>query len=402
MRVFFSAGEASGDAYAAALIEAIRARVPEVAVEGVGGKRFARTGSVVVAESSQWGSIGVVKAVGVLPRVLVGYVRAKRRLSRGSPGVCVPIDFGAMNIKLARFAKARGWKVLYFAPPGSWRKDRQGKDLPRITHEVVTQFSWSADLLTQAGAKAHWFGHPLKEMVARRLAEGPAVPRDPNRIAVLAGSRLHEIEHTLRVVARVAERLAPATVLEFAVAPTIDPDAFRRKWEDLAPGRRLDLFTADDTYGVFLRAQAAIVCSGTATLEAALCGCPCVVVYVVSKAMEFEYHLLRPKFDYVSLPNILLGRPLLKELLQHDATPERIADEIEALRDGPRRGELLAAFAELENLLGPPEGIARAADRIVALGRDGYSDGLQAQPGASQPGASGLLLADSDDPEDGR
>lgn len=366
MRVFLSAGEASGDAYAAALVEAVRMRLPDASFEGVGGKRLARAGARLVAESSDWGSIGVVKAIGVFPRVYAGYWKAKRHLELGPPGVCVPIDFGAMNIKLARSAKRLGWKVLYFAPPGSWRKDRQGKDLPRFTDEIVTQFPWSAELLNQAGGTAHWFGHPLKEMVAQNLAATGPLVRHPDRIAVLAGSRLHEIEHTLRVVAGVAERLPPATVLEFAVATTIEPEAFRRRWRKLAPARN-DLFTPDDTYGVFRRSQAAIVCSGTATLEAALCGCPCVVVYVVSKAMEIEYHLLRPKFDYVSLPNILLDRPLLKELLQHAATPDRIAGELVALRGGPRRDEQLAAFAELDNLLGPPEGIARAAERIVAL-----------------------------------
>lgn len=366
MRVFLSAGEASGDAYAAALIEAIRAQHPQATFEGIGGKRFASTGARVVAESSDWGSIGVVKAIGVFPRVYAGYLEAKRQLGAGAPGVCVPIDFGAMNIKLARHARRRGWKVLYFAPPGSWRKDRQGKDLPEYADEVVTQFPWSADLLNRSGATAHWFGHPLKEMVARRLAVTGAEVRHPDRVAVLAGSRLHEIEHTLRVVAGVAKLLPAETVLEFAVATTIEPEDFRQRWQALAPGRH-DLFTPDDTYGVFRRSQAAIVCSGTATLEAALCGCPCVVVYVVSKAMEIEYRLLRPKFDYVSLPNILLDRPLLPELLQHAATPKRIADEIRALSAGPRREEQLAAFAQLEDLLGPAEGIARAAERIVAL-----------------------------------
>lgn len=361
MRVFFSAGEASGDRYARELGLRLLNSVPissqgdHLSFEGMGASGLASLGATVHVDSSHFGAIGILEALRVVPRALACYYKVKRKLGQGTPGLFVPIDFGYMNIKLARHAKNRGWKVLYFIPPGSWRRTKQGADLPHVTDAIITPFSWSAEILSSMGANAHWFGHPLKELVGHSDE-----PRGDG-IAVLPGSRMHEIENNLPVIAEALKSWAGP--IEFAVSPNVDPKTLEAMWT----GPKAT-FTPNDTYGVLRRGKAAIVCSGTATLEAALCGCPMVVIYRGSKAMEIEYEIRKPKFTYVSMPNILLDRKVLTELIQWDATPERIWSELEPLtRDSDERRTMLDAYQELEQTLGGDQALTESARFIASM-----------------------------------
>ncbi len=363
MRLFISAGEASGDAYGARLLSAIRERAELTQTQAVGGSRLKEAGAMMVADCSRWGALGILEAAKVGPRVMLGYRQAHTALQLGKPGLFIPIDYGFINIKLAAFARSIGWKVLYFIPPGSWRRDKQGKDLPAITDAIVTPFPWSAELLVSAGANAHWFGHPLKQMISESKSDET---RRAKRIAVLPGSRAHEIQHNMPVIAATVAGLG--LELEFAVAQTITAQEIERIWKD-SGGAGAATFTANDTYGVLRRAQAAIVCSGTATLEAALCGCPCVVMYRGSKWMEFEYRLRKPKFDYISLPNILLGERILPERIQTEAIPSIIRNDLTPLLDpnSAARKAQLDAFDRLNEMLGPADAIDKSADLAARL-----------------------------------
>ena len=318
--------------------------------------RLRAAGAAIVADSTRWGAIGVAQAFRVAPRITRGFYRAKAQLLASEPGLFVPIDFGYMNLRLARHAKGGGWKVLYFVPPGSWRRDRQGRDLPELTDAIVTPFPWSAEILQRMGANAHFFGHPLKQMVA----SAPAAPAVRASIAVLPGSRDAEIGMNLPTIARALEgRPEP---VEFAVAPTIGSARLSKMWRRFAPTRKGDIFTEGDTYGVLKRARAAVVCSGTATLEAALCGCPTVVVYRITPMTELQARLMRFKVEFISQPNILLQRAVLPELIQYDATPATVRAALEPLlAETPERAAQLAAFEELSGILGPSDAIDQTA-----------------------------------------
>jgi lipid-A-disaccharide synthase len=337
----------------------------EIYIEAVGGKRLAEAGARIVSDSSTWGAVGFVEAAKVSPRVISGYLKAKAALRRGRPGLFFPIDFGFVNVKLARYARRLGWKVLYFIPPGSWRKNKQGADLPEITDAIVTPFPWSAEMLNKMGANAHYFGHPLKEMVARTPDAA-----ERSGIAVLPGSRAHEIESNVPVIA-LAIKDMPGPV-RIALSPNADEAALRRewtKWSDHEPvfvGRAAEALKAS---------RSAVVCSGTATLEAALSMCPCVVMYRGNWVMEVEFRIRKPKFDYISLPNILLDRPLLVELLRQDATPDAVRAELVSLHaDGLRRSEVLAAFRKLSDSLGETDCLERTAEMARGLlGGDGVA-----------------------------
>lgn len=355
-RVFFSAGEASGDAYAAALTRRLPAGLD---ILGVGGPQAAAAGMTLVSDSSRWGAVGIYESLKVVPRVTAGYRAAFSALAEGRPGVFVPIDYGFMNVRLARHARRMGWKVVYFIPPGSWRKDRQGADLPEVSDTIITPFAWSADILRRMGADAHWFGHPLKQLVYESRILGQ---RDG--LAVLPGSRDHEVTANLDVIAQATERLDTNPV-RLAASPNL-PDAWvAKRWatisqkpaEIVQPARR-----------ALWQSRAAIVCSGTATLEAALAKCPCVVIYRGSHAMRIEFAIRKPKFDFISLPNILLGRGAVTELLGDDANPDRIGAAVEPLlAESQAREEMLAAFAEVDEICGPADALDRSAALIAEI-----------------------------------
>lgn len=362
MRLLISAGEASGDAYGAALLrEMRRLGLPaQVKVQALGGKRLAHEGADIIVDASDWGAIGVAQALRVAPRVLRGRGMVEQAL-RGEPGLFIPIDFGYVNVRLARTAKERGWKVLYFMPPGSWRRDRQGGDLPAVTDAISTPFEWSAKILNDAGATAHWFGHPI-----RQLIKESGVPQAETRsgVAILPGSRQHEIRMNLPIIAEALKDWPEPC--EFGVAPTVDQEQLTSDWIRWS-GRQGDVFTVNDLYGVLRRAHSAAVCSGTATLEAALCGCPMAVVYRISKGMRLEATIAGLKGKFISLPNILLQREAVPELADSTIDPQALLEHLNKLKEGKARQDQLEAFEELKILLGAEDAVTKTAELALSM-----------------------------------
>lgn len=369
-----------------------------ISFEAVGGSKLKAEGVPLHADSSKWGAISIAQGIRVGIGILPQYIKVKAKLKQGKPGLFVPIDFGFANIRLAKFAKKCGWKVLYFIPPGSWRRTKQGKDLPTITDQISTPFQWSAETLTKMGARAHWFGHPIKQLINESLRKkeisGLAASLDSldkETIAILPGSRTHELEMTIPLIAGAVKaqsgnskakgvpgisyeeiqthKPALSSQLEFALAPSVDADHVKAEWNRLAPGRN-DIFTIGDTYGVLTRAKAAIICSGTATLEAALCRCPMVVIYQLSPSMRREAKLLRikqPKF--ISLPNIIQDREIVPELADgHGVYPEQVRAWIDRLlKDEKTRTTQIKELDELDQALGPNDAITKTAQLALQM-----------------------------------
>lgn len=325
-------------------------------LSAVGGPRLAASGARMVSHSDRWGAVGVVHSLAVVPKVMGGYREAKRELATGDPGLFVPIDFGYVNIKLARFARQLDWKVMYLVPPGSWRRDRQGKDLPAIADVAITPFPWSAEMLTKMGMDARFFGHPIKQTF--REATGGGIERGEG-IAVLPGSRDAEIEANLPVLENALHGFRGP--IEFALAPGTDAGALLARWTG-PPATA----AVGETQKALLRARAAVVCSGTATLEAVLARTPCTVMYQGTPQLQAEEKVLtrlglwkRPRF--VALPNILMEREVVSERLDPvDAAAVR-RDLDAVMEDGRARAAQLAAFEELDEMLGPDDALTQTA-----------------------------------------
>jgi lipid-A-disaccharide synthase len=265
-----------------------------------------------------------------------------------------------MNLRLAKAAKEAGWKVVYFVPPGSWRRDRQGKDIPEVTDHVVTNFPWSADILNRMGANAHFFGHPLKQ-IHRDLLQRP---HQRSGIAVLPGSRRSELEQLLPI-------LSGALQDETQVATLPVPSHFR-DYVDSRWSRQQDQIVDGSLKGAVISAlvssESGVICSGTATLEATLARTPMVAVYRVSKAVEIEAKLVRFKRpQFVSQPNILLQREVVPELIQEGLTVESLKRTLSSLAGQSEIRKQQAGFDEINTLLGAEDAITRTAELILSL-----------------------------------
>lgn len=366
-RVLISTGEASGDAVGGRLLEEMRALGFSGQAYAVGSTRLREAGAEIIADSSTWGMLGVYQAVKKAPRLIAGGLGVLRWVKANKPDLVIAIDFGFLNVRVCKRAKRLGLKTFYFLPPGSWRKDRAGEDLPEICDAIATQFPWSEKILLEMGANVEWVGHPVTQMVGDVAASS-----ERNLLAILPGSRRHEIALNLPVMARAGQLLHEAGKLgglqvRIACAPTADSRWVKGLWA------RHCSVEADVTQGgaiaTLRAAKAAIVCSGTATLEAAICNTPMVVVYVLDKLMVAEAKLIRLKFDFIAQPSILLGRLVAPELYYINATAERIVEEVTPLLvDGSEiRKRQLSDFEEIKELLGPSDAITRTAKIAMRL-----------------------------------
>jgi lipid-A-disaccharide synthase len=362
--IWISAGEASGDLVGSLLVPELRKLLPSCRIEAVGGAKLYSVCDEMLDISTDWGAIGIARSLPKVPRLYFSYVMLRDRARHTKPDLVIPIDFGAFNVPLARRVRRIGSKVLYYMPPGSWRKDKQGSDLPAVADRIATPFAWSADLLSKMGANAAWVGHPLLDLF-KGVTFGPR----NSVVAVLPGSRDHEVRSNLPTIAKACRLLQSSTdAVRFTIlrSPTVDEESLRRDWSQCAN------MPADIADGpnpeILARARAAIICSGSATLEAAIAGCPMVVVYKGDWNMQLEYKIRQPKFDFIALPSILLGRQVCTELIQEAAAPERIAQEVLAVYQdgGPRYIQRKDLEAVVEQL-GSPGASERTAQLALEL-----------------------------------
>ncbi len=359
MQVLFSAGEASGDLYAASIAKEILRLDPTVQIGGIGGTRFAQIANEpLIADSSNWGAMSVIKSIRKGFSIVPYFRGFKRVLRTTEPGVFVPIDFGFMNLKLCRAAKEAGWKVVYFVPPGSWRRDRQGADIPILTDAVVTPFPWSHEILKQMGANVHFFGHPLKQ-IHKEIIE---TPFERKGLSVLPGSRQSELEQLVPTLRDTVNDYRGQ--IQLPVPMTFIP-YLEKNWT-----RTQDNILNGAETGTVMRAlrtsEAGIICSGTATLEAALAQTPTVVVYRVSDLVILELRLIRFKRpQFVSQPNILLQSEVVPELIQENFTVEKLKRTLDEIQTDAVAQKQRAAFAEICELLGGDDCITRTAELIL-------------------------------------
>ncbi|MCC6442934.1 MAG: lipid-A-disaccharide synthase [Armatimonadetes bacterium] len=371
-RLGIVAGEASGDLHGAALVAELKRQRPDLRFIGIGGRRLREAGVDIRFDSTGWGAIGIVESLRLIPGLLRIFARWKRVLRAEKPAGLILIDFGAFNIRVARFAREEGLRVFYYFPPGSWRRQPgRLEELAALTDIVVTPFPWHARHLKEAGANAHFFGHPALDVIRPASKEDFCRETGLNRshpiVALLPGSRIAEVSHTLEVMLRAAaligrqipgvQYLVPASSHLALTKLRRQADAWNRREASpihIVEGRAHDCLNA---------AGLAIIVSGTATLEAAVLNTPMIIIYRGSWLMELEYKIRKPKFDHVGMPNILADQRICPELIQHEATPERIAELAVELLGDPTRAQ--AALKDAVACLGGPGAVEKTARLLV-------------------------------------
>ncbi len=385
--VFVVAGEASGDWAGARLVRALRQRCPGIAIRGIGGRRMAAAGVDLVADCTGWGAIGLLDAVQRVPRIYLALRRLRSLLARERPSGVVLIDSGGMNVPLARMIRKLQLKTLYYLPPGSWSRRPRGRGLTELCSVIATPFPWSKDLLAGGRARVEWVGHPVREAARPSLSKEAGYESyglDPGEpvVAFAPGSRRQEMRYVLPVMAGAAARLRQRWPgLQFLVSVS-DPTHEKRVWDAFRrSGVSATLLQGMD-YDALQLADAAGVCSGTATLELACIGVPMVVVYKASPATTVEFLLLRGVLGNqwrAGMPNIIAGRDIVPELLWRYATPDALARELGALLDDEqRRDQMKTGLQEVIQTLGEPGASERTAELV--LGMIGERDAATSKP----------------------
>ena len=373
--VMVCAGEISGDLYGAALVRELRARLgADTVFFGLGGDRMREEGVELFEHASRTGVIGfweVAKRARFFARL---FRRLRRALSERRPDLLLTIDYPGLNLRLARAARALGIPAAHYVCPQVWAW-RRGR-IPKIAASLdllVCLFPFEPALFEGTGLDARFAGHPLVDSVAASLREPPApLPwGEGRRVALFAGSRRGEVRRILPDVlagAALAEEALGDDCTFLLPVPTAERAADVRAAIEAAPRRPRRVAVVEGRSRQVLReAEAAVVKSGTSTLEAALVGCPHLVVYRVNWTTAAIMRHLLTGVRWIGLSNIVPGREVAKELIQEALSPETVRDELFALLADPaRRASQLAAFEETRRLLGSEGAAARAADILAS------------------------------------
>lgn len=369
--LFVLAGEHSGDARGAELIAALRERLPSVQIHGAGGPAM----KALVPEDPQfldWADEAVVGLWDVLKKY--GYFRKQMRslLKRAQllkPTVIILIDYPGFNLRFAKAARKflPGTKIVQYVSPQVWAWNRER--IPKMAHYLdlmLCIFPFEPELYAQAGLRAVFVGHPMLDTLAARKT-GEA--RDPNLVALLPGSRSKEVSRlfpTMLVAAREMEENHPGLRFEVAAANAELASDMHRMMEETGTAAEFCRISTD-AHSLMQRANVGMVCSGTATMEAAYFGLSICILYKVAW-LTWVVGKRLVKVPFLGMPNLLAGQEIAKEFLQDDAEPEAVADEmLRLLENDAAREEQRDALAEVIRALGEPGAGRRAAATIADL-----------------------------------
>jgi len=368
-RIYFVAGEASGDEHGAALMHSLQGLAPDCEFHGRGGPRMK-----AIAGDAFRNWIDAAAIVGLWEVVKhYGYFRkqfaeALEEIATTKPDAVVLIDYPGFNLRIARTLHRRtpDPKIIYYISPQVWAWNRgRIAHMARYLDLMLCIFPFEAELYNASGLRTIFVGHPMIENLAKRRT---GEMRDPDLIGLFPGSRSREVKNILPVLLETVREIVarrPATRFEIAAAS----NARAREIENLLRGfalrDRVRVVTADSS-GTMQRAFTGIVASGTATLESAFFRMPFVVVYKVSWPTYLAGRLMiRTRF--VGMPNVLADREIVPEFLQHEARPKAIAESVlELMKDSPRRAQMIADFDTIIARLGETGASEKAARAILS------------------------------------
>lgn len=369
MKYYIIAGEASGDLHGSNLVASIRQKDPGAKIRAWGGEKMRRNGANVVKNYHDLAFMGFVEVLMNLNTVLKNFNICKKDITEFNPDALILIDYPGFNLKIAKWAKKKGYKVFYYISPQVWAwKRRRVYTIKRVVDKMLCILPFEKKFYDNYDVDCQFVGHPLLDEIAKVEPVDKAKFIKTNRlspkkeiIALLPGSRKQEVSRMLTVMLEVV-KMFPSYQFVVACAPSL-PVSFYKKIIGEKSNVRLVL---NRTYQLLQLSSAAIVTSGTATLETALLDVPEVVCY---KANKISYLIARQlaKVKYICLVNLIMDRLVVKELIQNDMTAANIRDEIQSLMNNSKRQKkLLEDYEELKYVLGNAGASDRAAETIIS------------------------------------
>jgi lipid-A-disaccharide synthase len=371
-RIMIVAGEASADIYGADLVREALKLDPSLHFFGIGGARMREVGVETLVDSSDMAVVGLVEVIKHFDVISDAFLKLKRILSADRPDLLILIDYPGFNLRLAKAARKAGVKVLYYISPQIWAW-RQGRvrEIARLVDHMAVILPFEASFYEHAGVRVSFVGHPMSDLVKVAVGRDDSAASfglDPGRMIVglFPGSRRNEIERLLPVITEAAVLLKkrfPDIQFVLPLASTLRDDDVTT----LLTAAGLDVTISRERIHDMIRAcDAVISVSGTVTLEIALVGTPMVIIYKLSP-LTFQLAKRLVKVDNIGLCNIVAGETVVRELIQGEANPAMIAEEIGSiLTDTVYAGAIRDKLAAIRGRLGDGGASANVARLILA------------------------------------
>lgn len=365
-KYYLIAGEASGDLHASNLIAEIKKKDPNAEFRGFGGDLMQKQGMELVKHYRTMAYMGFVEVAVNLRKVLGNIDLCKKDIEEYQPDAIILVDYPGFNLRIAEFAHEKGFKVFYYISPQVWAwKRRRVQKIKASVDKMLVILPFEEEFYRRYGVDVTYVGHPLLDELSKHVGVNRSIFLRRNNlgekreiIAVLPGSRPQEIKRTLGTMLKVVPHF-PDYQFVIAGVSSVDKALYKK-----IIGKADVFLVENQTYELLQNASAAMVTSGTATLETALLSVPEVVCY---KATGFSYRIAKwlVKVKHICLVNLVMDREVVKELIQGDMTEENIVAELEKLlHNGKRQRKLLEDYDELQERLGSAGASAHAAEVI--------------------------------------
>lgn len=368
MKYYIISGEASGDLHGSNLIAAIKRKDPKAKFRAWGGDLMKKQGATLVKHYRDLAFMGFVEVLLHLRIILSNMSFCKKDILKFAPDALVLIDYPGFNIKIAKFAHKHNIKVYYYISPQVWAwKKRRVHTLKKVVDKMLVILPFEKDFYNEYNVDAQYVGHPLLDSISKTKQTSKLSFTRQNKlngkkeiIALLPGSRKQEVSRMLKVMLKVVDQF-PNYQFVVGCAPSLPLSYYK----SIIGDANVKL-VVNKTYQLLQVSSAAVVTSGTATLETALFYVPEVICY---KGNPISYLIAKNliKVKYICLVNLIMDRPVVKELIQNDLTPDNIADELRLLlTNHKRQRQLLDDYEELRMILGNAGASKNAASIIVS------------------------------------
>ena len=365
MKYYIIAGEASGDLHGSNLIRELKKKDSSAEFRCWGGDLMKSQGAVLVKHYRELAFMGFFEVVANLRTILRNLNFCYSDITSWKPDAVILIDYPGFNLRVATFAKKAGIKTIYYISPQVWAwKESRVKRIRRDVDKMLVILPFEKDFYAKHNLQVDFTGHPLLDAVGAQQWSGPGwrkrqnIPEGTPVIALLPGSRTQEINMMLPAMLEACDQLSGYCIV-VAAAPSQDLDLYRGH----IANRKNVKVVQGETYALLEQSAAAMVTSGTATLETALFNVPQVVCY---KGNPVSYWLARRlvKVKFISLVNLIMGREVVKELIQSEMRPLQLLKELKRLLETEAGDEMKRQYAELKLKLGGGGASARASEII--------------------------------------
>lgn len=350
MRYFLIAGERSGDLHAGNLVKVIRKYDADAAMHGLGGEYMKDAGVTIAVHYSEMAVMGFWEVLTSLRKIGIYLNRCKQEIITFGPDVIILVDYGGFNKRIAAWAKSKGLKVFYYISPKvwAWNQNRAWK-LKATVDKMFVILPFEKEFFKKFNWEVDYVGNPVLDAVKSHYPDPDfkkryKLPDDKPVIALLPGSRKQEL---LNIISKMAEVVPSFPDYTFVVAAVNNLD--QALYQPLKGFTNVH-FVNEDTYNLLQHSSAAVVTSGTATLETALFKVPQVVVYKTSP-LTYRIVNLIIRVPFISLVNLIAGKEVVRELIQNELSSENLINEIKLLVGGHKREKMLNAYDEIWNIL---------------------------------------------------